>query len=87
MLYARDVIRFEGGTPRKLPQTVATIDASLEGVESFRARRLAWCVRQAVAVGDLRPCEVLRSVGLPMSWLPSAREALLAAQLRQRAVA
>jgi hypothetical protein len=66
----------------KLPQTVAAMRDAAEDTDAFRRRRLAWCVSQAVAAGDLRPCEVLRNAGLPMSWLPRVRDAIALVELR-----
>lgn len=68
----------------KLPRTVAAIARMVEPVDDFRRRRLEQHVATAV---DLRPCEVLRIVGLPMSWLPEVRDAVAAALRRGRAVA
>ena len=71
----------------KLPQTIAMIVDRAEDADAFRARRLASCVHAAVASGDLRPSEVLRVAGLPMSWLPMVRDAVAGAQRIGRAVA
>ena len=71
----------------KLPQTIAMIVDRAENADAFRRRRLASCVAAAVASGDLRPCEVLRVAGLPMSWLPTVRAAVADAQCRARALA
>lgn len=71
----------------KLSRTVEAMANVAEGIEAFRRRRLAWCVGEAIARGDLRPCEVLRTAGLPMAWLPEVREALATAGLRGRAAA
>lgn len=66
----------------KLPATVEAIAGAVEDVDQFRWRRLRRCVEDAVAKGDLRPCEVLRSAGLPTSWMPNVRGALVSAQSR-----
>ncbi|WP_454884624.1 TnsD family Tn7-like transposition protein [Sphingomonas oryzagri] len=71
----------------KLPQTMAMIVDRAEDADAFRRRRLASCLATAVAAGDLRPCEVLRVAGLPMSWLPVVRDAVAGAQRGRRAVA
>jgi hypothetical protein len=68
----------------KLPRTVAAITGMAESVDDFRRRRLAHHVATAA---DLRPCEVLRIVGLPMSWLPEVRDVVAVALRRGRAVA
>lgn len=68
----------------KLPRTVATIAELAEPVDAFRRRRLADHVASA---SDLRPCEVLRTVGLPSSWLPLVREAVAGVQRRGSRVA
>lgn len=72
------VIRRRG----KLPQTIAVMLELVEGTDGFRRRRLDWCMANAVSSGDLRPCEVLRSAGLPMSWLPRVRDAIAVAKVR-----
>lgn len=71
----------------KLSRTVAALANVAEGTDAFRRRRLAWCVAEAVAKGDLRPCEVLRAAGLPMDWLPLVRDALAVAVLKVRVAA
>lgn len=71
----------------KLPRTVATIEAAAEDVDVFRHRRLSACVAAAAAAGDLRPCKVMRTAGLPSSWLPAVRRAVEAATLPAKLVA
>lgn len=66
----------------KLPQAVQVLEAAVESTDEFRRRRLDWQVVEFVRTGDLRPCEVLRAAGLPMSWLPAVRDTI--ASLRNR---
>ena len=67
----------------KLPQTVEVLRDAVEGTDAFRRRRLDWQVAEAVRMGDLRACEVLRAAGLPTGWLSAVRGAI--ASLRDRA--
>lgn len=71
----------------KLPRTVSALATAAEGTGAFRCRRLAWCIEQAIAKGDLRPCELLRAAGLPTSWLPAVRDAIATASYRVREAA
>ena len=71
----------------KLSRTVEAMAEVAEGTDAFRRRRLDWCVRGAVAAGDLRPCEVLRAAGLPTDWLPQVRDAVAMAVLNVRTAA
>lgn len=64
----------------KLPRTISALDAVSEDVDAFRLRRLNACVGNAVASGDLRPCEIMRKAGLTSSWLPRVRESVWLAQ-------
>lgn len=66
----------------KLPQTVAAMLEQVEATDDFRRRRLDWCMTKAFSSGDLRPCEVLRSAGLPTSWLPTIRDEIAFARIR-----
>lgn len=69
----------------KLPQTVQTVAAVTEGITSFQERRLSWHVSLAIAGGNTRPFDVLRSAGLHHSWLPRIVKALDHARLQGRA--
>lgn len=71
----------------KLPQTFEALRALAEDTDAFRLRRLHWHLAEALANEDLRPCEVLRAAGLPMTWLPAVRNAITALQIRGKLAA
>jgi hypothetical protein len=57
---------------RKLPRTLAAIEAAAESVETFRIRRFAWAEATLGAEGrDVARWRIRRLAGLPGRWRPA----------------
>lgn len=62
----------------KLPRTIARIDSVVETTDAFRGRRLDFALSEAECAANVTASSILKSAGLPTTWMPRVRAAMAA---------